>query len=78
MVFLPALEPHSLRRRIQKQGREQEGDLLAPENPYLVEITELYEMWFARYEGGKFRIQTDWLTEKEIVSSMRGNSGEFR
>jgi deoxyadenosine/deoxycytidine kinase len=67
MVFLAA-QPANLRARIRKRGREQEKELLSPENPYLEEIADLYEAWYSNWAGEKFRVQTDSLTEDEVVS----------
>jgi deoxyadenosine/deoxycytidine kinase len=74
IVFLCA-DADSLRRRIRKRGRPQERDLLNPNNPYLAEIAALYEAWYSAYSGEKFRLETDWLTEEEVVQRI---VGEFR
>jgi deoxyadenosine/deoxycytidine kinase len=69
MVFLSA-RPRNLRARIKKRGRVQEKDLLSPENPYLEEIAELYEDWYAMYDGEKFRIETDGIREADVVAGI--------
>ncbi|MCK4546174.1 MAG: deoxynucleoside kinase [Candidatus Eisenbacteria sp.] len=74
MVFLSAA-PSNLRARIARRGREQERELLSPDNPYLEEIADLYEDWYADWTGRKFRVQTDGLSEEEVVSRI---AQEFR
>ncbi len=75
MVFLSA-SPGSLRARIEKRGRVQEKELLAPDNPYLEEIAELYEEWYAIYDGEKFRVETDGLAEADVVTRIAGELRE--
>jgi len=67
MVFLSA-KPGNLRARIVKRGREQEKELLSPDNCYLEEIGSLYGEWYEDYPGAKARVPTDGLSEREVVA----------
>ncbi|MFH1073274.1 MAG: deoxynucleoside kinase [Nanoarchaeota archaeon] len=61
LVFLHASMP-TLRERIKKRGRAYESQMIQENDPYLLQLQELYLDWFKSYKlGPKLMVHTDNL-----------------